>query len=96
MTMATDAKSFSNISADTGAFTLQGGLYAFIASATWGGGAVKLQALSLDGATWIDVPNASLTANGFLTPLYLPGGQYQVDVATATAVYVSVVNIPFE
>tara|TARA_R110000868_G_scaffold24342_2_gene96277 strand:+ start:5591 stop:5881 length:291 start_codon:yes stop_codon:yes gene_type:complete len=96
MTMATDAKSFPNISADTGAFTLQGGTYAIVGSASWGGGTVKLQALSLDGATWIDIPNASLTANGFLSPLYLPAGQYQFDVATATAVYISVVNVPQE
>lgn len=96
MTMATDARSFSNISVDTDAFTLQGGIYAVIGSANWDGGTVKLQALSLDGVTWIDVPSSSLTANGFLSPLYLPAGQYKFDVATATAVYISVVNIPFE
>ena len=96
MTMATDAKSFSNISADTDAFTLNGGVYALIAAATWGGGTVKLQALSIDGSTYIDVPNASLTANGFLAPLYLPPGTYKIDVATASAVYVTIANVPFE
>ncbi len=96
MSEATDAYQFSNISATTAAFQLQGGMYSYAANATWGGGTVKLQALSIDGTTWIDVPNASLTANGFYSPLYLPAGQYRINVATATAVYGVVANIPFE
>jgi hypothetical protein len=34
------------------------------------------------------------SANGTSAILYLPGGQYRFSVATATAVYASVVAIP--
>ena len=96
MSASTDAYQFSNISATTAAFQLQGGIYSIAANATWGGGTVKLQGLSIDGTTYIDIPNASFTANGFYSPLYLPAGQYRINVATATAVYGVVANIPFE
>lgn len=96
MSASTDAYPFQNISATTAGFVLLGGMYSMAANATWGGGTVKLQALSIDGSTYVDVPNASFTANGFYSPLYLPAGTYRINVATATAVYGVVANIPFE
>ena len=91
---ASEGAQFSDISATTAAFTFLGGIFAILASATWGGGTVKLQALGPDGSTYIDVPDASFTADGFFSPLYLPPGTYRINVATAIAVYVVVVSIP--
>lgn len=44
-----DGKSFSDISAITAAFTLQGGLYGVDVTGTFGGGSVKLQRQCGDG-----------------------------------------------
>lgn len=69
----------------------KGGKGVFIAEATWGGGTVKLQAISPNG-TFIDVPNVSLTANG-LVAFDLPPGQIKVSIATATEVYAYAVGL---
>lgn len=84
---------FSNISADTSAFELGGGLYQFAVVATWGGGTVSLKQLGPDGSTYLSL--ADVTANGG-QQLYLPPGQYKVTVTTATAVYATVVRLPVE
>lgn len=95
MATATEANRQSNISATTSAFALRGGRYMCAASATWGGGTVKLQVLGPDDSTYLDLPTGtSFTANGTAAALDLPPGQYRVNVATATAVYFSVVRIP--
>lgn len=92
---AQDGVTFSNISATTAAFPLQGGLYQFSAVATWNSsGTVTLQQLGPDGSTYLSV-SAALSANGGVT-VYLPPGQYQVAVATATVVYAGVARIPLE
>lgn len=75
----------SNASADGAATFWYGGHGLFTAEATWGGGTVKLQFKSLNG-TWLDVPSASLTANG-AKEFYAPPGELRASVATATAVY---------
>lgn len=94
MATPTDGRLFSNISATTAAFTLNGGYYMVAAVATWGGGNVELQALGPDAATWLSAPTAlKLTANGMIAG-YLPPGQYRFAVTTATAVYCSVAGIP--
>jgi hypothetical protein len=48
---STEGCNFSNIAATTAAFALKGGKYARVASATFGGGNLQLQTLSLDGST---------------------------------------------
>lgn len=58
-----------------------------MATATFGGGTVKLQVLLADGSTWVDVAGGSLTAAGATAVLWLPPGSYRVNIATATAVY---------
>lgn len=40
------------------------GSYLLAITATWNGATIKLQTLGPDAATWLDVPSASLTANG--------------------------------
>lgn len=75
----------SNISATTAAFFLVGGLYGIEVTATFGGGSVKLQRLSGDGSTYVDV--SSYTANAWDTQ-YITDGTYKITIATATAVYV--------
>jgi hypothetical protein len=82
----------SNASATGSTMEWMGGKGIFIAEATWGGGTVKLQAQSPNG-TWIDVPSASLTANGIVA-FDLPRGQLRGNVTTATAVYAYAVAVP--
>jgi hypothetical protein len=79
---------FSNISANTAAFTLRGGNYGLTCHATWGGGSVTLQRLATDASTYVTVVTA-LTADGYASA-NLPSGTYRLTVATATAVYCDV------
>jgi hypothetical protein len=88
----TESKQFSNIAATTAQFTLKGGKYGVAVVATFGGGSVILQGLSLDGTTFVTVV-ASFTAAGYAT-CDLPPGQYRFTIATATAVYASVTSVP--
>jgi hypothetical protein len=89
-----DSKEFSNISATTAAFTLNGGYYMVAAVATFGGGNVELQMLGPDQSTWLSAPTAlKLSAAGTIAG-YLPPGQYRFAIATATAVYCSVAGVP--
>jgi hypothetical protein len=88
---ATESHQYSNISATTGAFALLGGKYEFSVAATFGGGNVQLQTLSLDGSTWINA-GSSVTVNGIST-LELAPGQYRIAITTATAVYASLTTI---
>lgn len=83
--------SFSNISATPASFTLRGGCYGVMANATWGGGSLTLQRLSVDGATYVTVMTA-FSADGYASA-NLPGGTYRLLVATATAIYVDVTSI---
>lgn len=85
-----EKQEFSNISATPSAFTLRGGNYGLTAKATWGGGSVTLQRLSMDGTTYVTVLTA-LTADGYANA-NLPSGTYRLLVATATAVYVDIVS----
>jgi hypothetical protein len=95
MASAVDSKEFSNISATTAAFTLQGGYYMVAAVATWSSGSVELQALGPDQSTYLSLPTAlKLTANGMIAG-YLPPGTYKfVVVATVSGLYVSATGIP--
>ncbi len=83
--------SFSNISATPATFTLRGGCYGVMAKATWGGGSVTLQRLSVDGTTYVTVLTA-FAADGYAS-LNLPGGTYRFLVVTSTAIYVEIVSI---
>ena len=83
---------FTNIAATPAAFQLGGGLYAVTAMATWGGGSATLQKLAADGSTYVTCLTA-FSANGYST-VNLPKGTYQLAIATATAVYVDITNIP--
>jgi hypothetical protein len=89
MPTSTETKQFSNISATTAAFTLTGGRYGFIVTATFGGGNVALQTLGRDGSTWI--PVSSQTAANSVAVDLAPG---QYRIAIATAVFVIVGRVP--
>ena len=94
MTTAVDEVSFSNISANTAAFTLKGGYYLVAAVATFGGGSVELQVLGPDQSTYLSAPTAlKLTAAGTIAG-YRPPGQYRFTIVTATAVFCSVAGVP--
>jgi hypothetical protein len=95
MTTSVDAVSFSNVSASTAAFKLNGGYYMVAAVATFGGGNVELQALAPDQSNWLSAPAPlTLTAAGMIAG-YLPPGQYRFTITTATAVYCSVAGVPY-
>lgn len=85
-----ETQSFSNISATTAAFALRGGLYGVECKGT-GYGTVTLQRLAADASTYITALTA-FAADGFAT-VTLPPGTYKVAVASATAVYVDIVEI---
>lgn len=91
---AGEAVAFSNISATTAAFALEGGMYQVDFKATWGGGSATLQQLGPDDTTWLSVSNAQ-TVDGGQT-LYLPPGQFRVSITTATALYSRITRVPLE
>ena len=82
---------FSNISANTAAFTLRGGNYGITVSATFGGGSVTLQRLAADASTYVTCVTA-FSAAGYASA-NLPSGTYRLTIATASAVYADVVSI---
>ena len=86
-----EQKKFTNISATPAQFTLRGGQYGVTVNATFGGGSVTLQRLSLDGASLVTVLTA-FAAAGYAT-VNLPSGTYSLTIATATAVYCEIVSI---
>lgn len=89
-----DYQLFTNISANTSPFTLQGGKYGLDVVATFGGGSVKLQKLAADGTTYVSVSSATdITAAGYATGDCAPG-TYRFTIATATAVYICLSRIP--
>jgi hypothetical protein len=81
-----------NGSASSALTGLLGGEYSISVTATFGGGSVTLQMLSLDGSSLITVLPA-ITISGFGS-IDLPPGQYQLTVTTATAVYAALSRIP--
>lgn len=89
--MLQESVQFANISATTAPFALIGGMYGVAAVATWGGGSATFEQLGPDGTTWLTV--FSFTANDGET-YYLTPGSYRFEVATATAVYLSVTRVP--
>lgn len=94
MPTSSEGKTFSNISASTAAFPLNGGKYAVDVVATFGGGSVKLQKLAGDGSTYVSVASTTdFSAAGHGVADLAPG-QYRFTIATATAVYVGVTRVP--
>ncbi len=93
---AVDGKHFSNISATTAVFQLNGGAYTIDTVATWNStGTVTLERLGPDGSSYLTAATA-ISADGVATGLVLPPGTYRFAIATATAVYVSITRVPGE
>lgn len=90
---AGDGAFFSNISATTDPFPLDGGVYVVDALATWSSGTVTLQRLGPDGANYLTAATA-LSADGTSGGVVLSRGTYRFAVATATGVYVGVSRVP--
>lgn len=87
----TNGAVLSNGGAGTYPFSLLGGEFGISVTATWGGGSMVVKAIAADGSTGIDVL-PPFTADGFAL-VDLPSGQYELVVATATAVYAAVAVI---
>lgn len=69
----------------------RGGKFMFMAEGTWGGGSIKLQTQTANG-TWVDVASSTLSANGTLS-VDLPAGLIRGVIATASAVYATLVRM---
>lgn len=76
----------------------QGGVAAFSAIASaWNAATATLTILGPDGATQQPVGSSTtVTANAFVTPLYLPPGTYTLTVSggTPTGLYVALDRVP--
>lgn len=85
----------SNASATGSTVNWLGGKGNFAVVGTFGGGTVKLQALGPDGSTYIDVPNASLSAAGMVL-FELPAGKIQAVVTggTPSGLYAKAARVP--
>jgi hypothetical protein len=94
-----DGKAFSNISATTAAFNLEGGRYVMSAVATWNAGSIALQQLAEDGSTYLspkDIGGSAntLSANGSQT-VDVPPGSYRITITgSPSAIYVGVWRVP--
>lgn len=87
MNSGDNIKIAENAGAGNGADQLfLGGRAVFVAEATWGGGSCKVQYKTRNG-TYIDVPGATLSANGMTAAIDLPAGTYRAVIATATGVH---------
>lgn len=95
---ATDTLKTQNASVTTAGQTLYGGKYAMVIIATYGGGTVKLQYLGPDGTTWLDVGTSTTftAAPAGIITVDLPPGQYRLNIATSTGVYVTLCRVPVE
>lgn len=85
----------SQTAANSPQFSLMGGAYAVDVVANFNSGTITLQRLGPDGATFITAATA-LSANGTSGSITLPAGTYQLLVASATALYVSVMRVSGE
>lgn len=85
---------FSNVSATTAPFTLNGGKYGVDCGATFGGGSVKLQKLLGDLSTFQSVSSGTDFAAAGYAVIDLPPGQYRFTIATATGVFAGITGIP--
>jgi len=85
----------TNASATGPAVNWNGGKGNFAVVGTFGGGTVKLQALGPDNATYIDVPNTSLSAAGMVL-FDLPPGRIQAVVTggAPSGLYARAARVP--
>lgn len=81
---------FKNVSSTQGPFVLRGGNYSMTGHATWGAGSATLERLAADGATYVST-GLSLAADGMVNG-NLPGGTYEIVIASATGVYIDVTS----
>lgn len=84
------SKTFLNVAATQGPFTLPGGAYGVTVIGT-GFGTVTLNRLAADGSTYV-ATGISFSANGYQSQ-NLPNGTYQLVITTTTAVYAEITSI---
>lgn len=95
-----DGFSAANLAANSAAFSLKGGLYAFIASGSSGN--VTPEVLGPDGTTFIgvkDINGNAVTCNSAAAAVYqvawLPPGEYKlVCTGTLTGLDAELVSVP--
>jgi hypothetical protein len=94
MSNVTESVAFQNISASTNSFQLHGGRYGVACVATFGGGSVKLQILAPDNSTYLSVSSGTDFTQAGYGVIDLPSGQFRFTVATASAIYCGVDQVP--
>jgi hypothetical protein len=77
------ARTTTGNGASTGPVT--GGSYLFTGDGTFGGGTLKLQRLAQDGATWVDIAGASMTAVGSVGVVIGQGAMVRAVLTGATS-----------
>jgi hypothetical protein len=92
---AHDGAIFSNISATTASFHLDGGKYGVDVVATFGGGSVKLQKLAADGTTYVSVGSTTDFSAAGYAAVDLAVGTYRFTIATASAIYAEVQPVEY-
>lgn len=105
MATANESAFFSNISASTAPFLLNGGRYGIDVVATFGGGSVALEKLGPDGTTYVSLKaafnnsgtEADLVIGSFAAAGHkvvdIPPGSYRFTIATASAVYAGISRV---
>ena len=89
---SSESRQYNNISSTTAVFSLIGGKYGLDINGTFSSGSTQVQALSIDGSTWLNC-GSSTSANG-VSVLELPAGQYRMAVSgSVSAVYFSLTKI---
>lgn len=75
---------------NTASFQCEGGNFKFSATATWGGGNIKLQQKGSDNVTWIDISGATMAADSIIN-VVMAAGEVRAVITTATGVYAELV-----
>lgn len=77
-----------------GPYSVTGGYYQRAAHSTWGGGSLSLKQLLPDNSTYLTL-GTDLSADG-VDYFYLPEGQYEIVITTATHTYFALTRVPLE
>lgn len=91
---APESKKWTDVDATPETVIIYGGVYVLSAVATWGGGNVVLERVISEGV--LAPTHTALTDDGITDPLYLPPGEYQLTITTATGVTADLTRVPFE
>ena len=91
--IVTERMIFSDIVTDTDPFKLQGGFYRIGAVISGSTNKVQLQALGLDGKSWIDCLDNPIATSGLSEEISIVPGQYRFHLSTNNPVSAAMTSI---